>query len=105
MDLKQDNISKVIYACFVLHNFCEYHNIYVDEEDMIKLQIEVAKRNNEGTDNASDEVYSCNISEGEVVRRMLIEYIKTSLPDHLVTRKKKTVLPSCTTDEKDTFKR
>ena len=26
-----------------------------------------------------DPVYSCNISEGEIVRQMLIEYIKTSL--------------------------
>ena len=71
-------------ACFVLHNFCEYHKTYVDE-DLVKLQIEVAKRNNESIDNAPHPVYSCNISEGEVVRRVLIEYMKTSLPDHLVT--------------------
>ena len=38
MDLKLDNIPTVIYACFVLHNFCEYHNTYVDE-DLVKLQI------------------------------------------------------------------
>ena len=82
MDLKLDNISTVIYACFVLHNFCEYHNKYVGE-DLVKLQIEVAKRNNEGIDHAPDPYYFCNISEGKVVRRMLIEYIKTSLPDHL----------------------
>ena len=86
MDLKLDNIPTVIHVCFVLHNFCEYHNTYVDE-DLVKLRIEVAKRNNEGIDNAPDPVYSCNISEEEVARRMLIEYIKTSLPDHLVTRK------------------
>ena len=84
MDLKLDNIPTVIYACFVLHNFCEYHNTYIDE-DLVKLKFEVAKRNNEGIDNANDPVYSCNISKGEIVRRMLIEYIKTSLPDHLVT--------------------
>ena len=86
--LKLDNIPTVIYACFVLHNFCEYHNTYIDE-DLVKWQIEVLKRNNEGIDNASDPVYSCNISKGEVVRRKLIEYIKTSLPDHLVTWKMK----------------
>ena len=83
MDLRLGSIATVIYACFVLHNFYEYHNTYVDE-DLVKLQIEVAKRNNEGIDNAPDPVYSCNISEGEVVRRVLMEYIKTSLPDHLV---------------------
>ena len=63
MNLKLDNIPTVIYACFVLHNFCEYHTTYVD--------------------NAPDPVYSCNISEGEVVRRMLIQYIKTNLPCYL----------------------
>ena len=86
MDLKLDNILTVIYACFVLRTFCEYHNTYIDE-DLVKLQIEVAKRNNQGIDNSPDPVYSCNICEREVVRRMLIEYIKTSLPDHLVTWK------------------
>ena len=77
MDLKLDNIPTVISACFVLHSCCEYHNTYLDE-NQVKLQIEVAKRNTEGIDNASDSVYSCNISEGEVVKRLLIEYIKTS---------------------------
>ena len=63
VDLKLDNIPTVIYPCFVLHNFCKYHNTYVDE-DLVKLQIEVAKRNNEGIDNAPDPVYSYNISKG-----------------------------------------
>ena len=80
MNLKLSNVPTVIYVCFVLHNFCEYPNTYVDE-DLIKLQIEVAKRNNEGIDNVPDPIYTCNISEGEVVRRMLIKYMKTSLPD------------------------
>ena len=84
MDLKLDNISTVFYACFVSHNFSEYHNTYV-YKDLVKLQIEVAKMTNEGIDNVPDPVYSCNISEREVVRRMFIEYIKTSLPEHLVT--------------------
>ena len=62
MDLKLDNIPTVIYACSVLHNFCEYDNTYV-EEDLVKLQTEDAKRNNEGIDHAPDPVYSCNISK------------------------------------------
>ena len=49
------------------------------------LQIEVAKRNNEGIDNVRNLVYYCNNSETEVVRKMLINYIETSLPNHLVT--------------------
>ena len=83
--MKLDNIPTAIYGCFefCIHNFCEYHNTYIDD-DLVKLQIEVAKRNNEGIHNAPDPVYSCSVYEGEVLRRMLIEYIKTSLPDHLV---------------------
>ena len=83
MNLKLGNIPTIIYVCFVLHNFCEYHNTYVDE-DLIKLQIEVAKRNKEGIDTLMS-IFTCNISEGEVVRGMLIEYMETSLPDHLIT--------------------
>ena len=88
MDLKLDNIPTV---CFVFQMLVLCYTIFVNiithilNEDLVKLQIEVAKKNNEGTDNAPDTVYSCNISEEEVVRRMLTEYIKTSLPDYLVT--------------------
>ena len=50
MDLKLDNLPTVIYVCFVLHNFV---NIITHiDEDLVKLQTEVAKRNNEGIDNA-----------------------------------------------------
>ena len=59
--------------------------------------MEVEKRNNEGIDSAPDPVYLCNISEWEVNRRMLIEYIKTGLPDHLFTWKLKysiTLMPN-----------
>ena len=64
---KLDNIPTVIYAYFTLHNICEYHNTYVDE-DLVKVQIEIVKRNTEGIDNAPDPVYSCNNSEGNVAR-------------------------------------
>ena len=50
----------------------------------LSYKLKLQKRNNEGIDNAPDPVYSCNIPEEEVVRRVLMEYIKTSLPDHLV---------------------
>ena len=82
MDLKLDTIVIVVFTCFVLHNFCEYHNTFV-EEDLVKLQIEVVERNNEEIGNAPDTAYSGNISEEEIVRRMLIEYIKAKSSDHL----------------------
>ena len=53
----------------------------------LSYKLKLQKRNNEGIDNAPDPVYSWNISEGEAVRQMLLEDIKTSLPDHLATWK------------------
>ena len=82
MDLKLDTIAIVVFTCFVLHSFCEYHNTFVDE-DLVKLQIEVVETNIEEIGNAPDTAYSGNISEEEIVRRMLIEYIKAKSSDHL----------------------
>ena len=82
MDLKLDTIAIVVFTRFVLHSFCEYHNTSVDE-DLVKLQIEVVERNIEEIGNAPDTAYSGNISEEEIVRRMLIEYIKAKSSDHL----------------------
>ena len=83
IDLKLGHIPKDIYACLALHSFCEYYNTFVDE-DLIKLQIGIAKRNNDKIDNTPDPVYSGNIVVGEVVTRILIEFIKNSSSDHLV---------------------
>ena len=57
MDLKLNNIPTVFYDCFLLHNFM---NIRAHEdEDLVMLQTEVAKRNNEGIDNVRNLVYYC----------------------------------------------
>ena len=38
IDLKLENVSNLIYACFVLHNFCEQRKSYIDEE-LVNAQI------------------------------------------------------------------
>ena len=38
VDLKLESIPTVVYACFVLHNFCERNKSYVDG-DQVKSQI------------------------------------------------------------------
>ena len=35
MDLKLEALSTIIYACFVLHNYCEKHNVNIDEDLVI----------------------------------------------------------------------
>ena len=39
MDLKLENIPIVVMACFVLHNFCEWHNDTIDQE-AVRAQME-----------------------------------------------------------------
>ena len=34
MDINLDNLPQVIYACFVLHNFCELNKEYINEESI-----------------------------------------------------------------------
>ena len=80
--MKLENVPVKVNACFVLHNYCEQHSAYLNE-DIVTSQIEHAKRNEEETRNVPDPVYSCNSSEGEVVRNILTSYIHLSLPDDL----------------------
>ena len=74
MDLKLEKIPTVIYACFILHNFCEQHNICIDEE-LVKIQIEVINENKRNFRNLADPIFSCIDGEGEVIRKALTEYI------------------------------
>ena len=78
IDIKLDNIPTLVYACFILHNFCERHSIYVDEEQ-VKVQMELMERNEKSFKNLPDPIFSCADGEGQVIRNALTEYIK----DHL----------------------
>ena len=78
MDMKLEKIPTIIYACFVLHNYCELNSCYVDSEQ-VKLQIEILKRNENENTNHPDPVFSCNTDEGEVVRRTIINYFGENL--------------------------
>ncbi|XP_047137567.1 uncharacterized protein LOC101235978 [Hydra vulgaris] len=74
MDLKLEKIPTVIYACFILHNFCERHSICIDEE-LVKIQVEVINENEKNFRNLPDPIFSCIDGEGEVIRKALTEYI------------------------------
>ena len=74
MDIKLETIPTIIYACFVLHNFCEKNKSYIDEE-LVKYQIELIKKNEDEHKNVPDPIYSSNEGEGAVVRRTLTNLI------------------------------
>lgn len=84
MDLKITAVPTVVYACFVLHNFCEKNKRYVDE-DLVQEQIRSAMNNSGDRDEASDPVYSVDSGEGVVVRDLLTKYVRFNLPDHIVS--------------------
>ena len=68
----------VIYSCFVLHNICEQNKSYVDE-DLVKRQLALQRRNEQEHRNVPDPVYSCDTGEGEVVRKHITEYFAACL--------------------------
>ena len=81
IDLDLTTVPLVVFACFVLHNFCERNKTCIDEE-LVKSQMQVASTANEK--NVPDPIYSCNNNEGEHVRDILTTFVALNLPDHLV---------------------
>ena len=75
MDLKLEILPTVIYACFILHNYCEKNKLYNDEE-VVKSQLEILKKNEKNYKNVPDPIFSFNCSEGMITRKTITQYIK-----------------------------
>ena len=78
MDFNLEALPTIIYECFVLHNYCEKHNVNIDE-DLVMTQIELMKENEVQFKNIPYPVYSCDVEEGIVVRRILTDLVMNSL--------------------------
>ncbi|XP_044163271.1 protein ANTAGONIST OF LIKE HETEROCHROMATIN PROTEIN 1-like [Acropora millepora] len=74
MNFKLEEMPTIIYACFVLHNFCEKQNAYIDQ-DVVNSQVEVIKRNEAQFKNIPDPTYSYNEDEGNVIRKILTDIV------------------------------
>ena len=74
IDLKLDFIPKVIYTCFVLHNFCERKKIEIPQDEIDFVISE--ERSNVPT---IDRIYSYHTSEGSKVRNSITQYFKEYL--------------------------
>ena len=57
MELELETLPTAIYACPVLHNYCEKHNVYMTQ-DVVNSQIDLMKRNEAEFRNNSKSVYS-----------------------------------------------
>lgn len=71
MDMKLENLAIVVYICFVIHNICEKHNIYVDKTQ-VKIQMDVMRQNEKDHLTSPDPMFSCNSDEGEVISKELL---------------------------------
>lgn len=72
MDININDVACVIYACFVLHNFCELHNETIGE-DKVSSAIDYDKH---FQPEAATNSYrtDCNEAEGKKVRRILTNF-------------------------------
>ena len=78
MDFKLEKIPDIIYACFVLHNFCERYSVSINEEQ-VKTQLELLKTNKTQFKNLVDPIFSYVEGEEEVIRKTLTDFIKENI--------------------------
>lgn len=74
IDIKLQNISKVNYGCFILHNYCETRDSAFNFWE-IKSQVARISNNIVGN-NGPNNFYSENSDEGIVVGKVISNYIK-----------------------------
>ena len=78
MDFKLEKIPDIIYACLVLHNFCERYSVSINEEQ-VKTQLELLKTNKTQFKNLADPIFSYVEGEEEVIRKALTDFIKENI--------------------------
>jgi len=78
-NMKLDNVPLLIYACFVLHNFCEQNDMRM-ANDLVQRQVEHDKQVQ--PEIAPDRIFSYNSADGERVRNVITAYIKEHLKDN-----------------------
>ena len=72
MDINMEDLPYVIYACFVLHNFCELNGESVSDDE-VRRTIDYDQEFQPPTP-ANRYTTDCNESEGKKVRRILSKY-------------------------------
>lgn len=73
MDINLADLPSVIYACFVLHNYCEAWNYTVDP----RIEQEVIQNvwNLQPPTQTNNYLTDCNVASGKRVRRILTKYL------------------------------
>ena len=81
INMQLSQVPTSIYACFVLHNFCETSDVAIEDETNSSHINEIHGKEEEAA-HSPHSIYSCNTDEGETVREVITDYMKYCLPDH-----------------------
>lgn len=73
MDINLIDLPYVIYACFVLHNFCEVNKEPINEE-AVRMSINYDREFQPPTHQANGHASGSNEAEGKRIRRILTQY-------------------------------
>ena len=69
MDINLDDLPYIIYACFILHNFCEHNNETISEDKVYEAI------DNDREFQPPPQAKNCNeVIEGKRVRTMLTRF-------------------------------
>ena len=80
--LKLEKIPYIVYACFIVHNFCELSNIHLDEE-LVQYHTKEIHNDDKILQYHQDNTFVCNTDEEQLVRDVITNYMKTCISDHL----------------------
>ena len=72
MDINMDELPFVVYACFVLHNFCEINGEWIGE-DKVAASMEY-ERNFQPVTASNNFRTECNEAEGRKIKRILTRF-------------------------------
>ncbi|XP_054619214.1 interleukin enhancer-binding factor 2 homolog isoform X1 [Dunckerocampus dactyliophorus] len=73
MDINLNDLPYVIYACFVLHNYCEASKETIDEH--VVLSAMQSDQEVQPSTQCSDNLTDCNEAEGKRVRRVVTKFL------------------------------
>ena len=78
MDINLDELPTVIYACFVLHNYCEVNKETMSDEQ-VRTVVASEQQTQPGNQGRIPPSYE---SEGKRARRVLTKYLAKEMNSH-----------------------
>lgn len=77
IDVDISLVPKIIYTCFILHNFCEMNKIPLGDECLQRVICKDKQDQNCSHHTSEDVIYSYNTAEGEKVRNALTTFFSS----------------------------